>query len=66
MIPNEMFCPPVASRMKEANDFSAIRIDPSHVRSFEAVAVDTSEGQILKFPFAPMLPCNDVIYLERC
>jgi hypothetical protein len=25
----------------------------------------TSEGEILKFRFAPVLPCNDVIYLER-
>jgi hypothetical protein len=65
-IPNEMFCPSVASRMEEANNFSAVRIDPSDVRSLEAIAVDTSEGEILKFCFAPVLPCNDVIYLEGC
>ena len=65
-IPNEMFCPSVASRMEEANNFSAARIYPSNVRSLEAVAMDTSEGEILKFCFAPVLPCNDVIYLEGC
>jgi len=65
-IPSEMFCPSVASRMEEANNFSAVRIDPSDVRSLEAIAMDTSEGEILKFCFAPVLPCNDVIYLEGC
>jgi len=52
--------------MEEANNFSAARIYPSNVRSLEAVAMDTSEGEILKFCFAPVLPCNDVIYLEGC
>jgi len=65
-VPNEMFCPLVASRMEEANNFSAVRIDPSDVRSLEAIAMDTSEGEILKLCFAPVLPRNNVIYLEGC
>jgi len=42
--------------MEEANNFSAVRIDPSDVRSLKAIAMDTSEGEILKLCFAPVLP----------
>jgi hypothetical protein len=60
-----MFLPLVVPGMKEANDFSAIRIKAGQIRSLETVAVDTSEREILWFTFAPVLACNDVIYLER-
>ena len=52
--------------MEEANNFCGVRIDPSDVRSLEAIAMDTSEGDILKLCFAPVLPRNNVIYLEGC
>ena len=53
--------------MEQANDFAAIRIKPSDVRTleFETVAMDASEGEILKSGRAPVLPRNDVVYLER-
>ena len=53
--------------MEQANDFAAIRIKPSDVRTleFETVAMDASEGEILKPGRAPVLPRNDVVYLER-
>ena len=51
--------------MEQANDFAAIRIKPSDVRTleFETVAMDASEGEILKPGRAPVLPRNDVVYL---
>jgi hypothetical protein len=50
--------------MKQANDFSGVRIEAGHIGSLETVAVDASEREILRFSFAPVLACNDVIYLE--
>jgi len=52
--------------MEKAHDFSGVCIKPSHVRSLEAIAMHTSEGEIFKLGFAAVLACNDVIYLERC
>jgi hypothetical protein len=56
--------PAVASRMEKANNFSSVRIGPSHVRPLEAIAMDTGNGEIFKFSLATMLSCNDVIDLE--
>ena len=57
--PGKVFHPGIAPGMEKANDFAAIRIKPSDVGSFEAVAMDTSEGKILKFSRAPVLPRDD-------
>jgi len=56
--------PAVASRMEKANNLSALRIKPGHVRPLKAIAMDTGEGEIFKFSLATMLSCNDVIDLE--
>jgi hypothetical protein len=50
--------------MEKANNFSGVRIRPSHVRPLEAIAMDTGKGEIFKFSLATMLSCNDVIDLE--
>jgi hypothetical protein len=63
--PDEVLRPVVVSGMEKANNFSGVRIKPSHVWPLKAIAMDAGEGEILKFSFAPMLPRNDVIYLER-
>jgi len=49
--------------MEKANNFSGVRIRPSHVRPLEAIAMDTGKGEIFKFSLATMLSCNDVIDL---
>jgi hypothetical protein len=63
-VPDEVVRPAVVSRMEKANNLSGVRIKPSHVRPLEAIAMDTGEGEILKFSFATMLSCDDVIDLE--
>jgi hypothetical protein len=59
-----MIRPSVAAGVKEANDFSRVQVKTSNVRPLETVAMDTTEGEILKFCFASVLSRNDVIYLE--
>jgi len=61
-----MFLPSIIPGMEKAHDFSGVWIKSSHVRSLEAIAMHTSEGEIFKLGFAAVLACNDVIYLERC
>jgi hypothetical protein len=58
--------PAVVSRKEKANNLSAVRVKPSHVRPLDAIAMDTGEGEIFKFSLATMLSCNDVIDLEGC
>jgi hypothetical protein len=62
--PDEVLRPAVASGMEKAHNFSRVRIEPSHIRPLEAIAMDTGKSEIFKFSFATMLLCNDVIYLE--
>ena len=51
--------------MEQTDNLLCIGIDTCYIRSFEAIAVDARQREILKLRFAPMLPGNDVIYLER-
>jgi hypothetical protein len=50
--------------MKEANNLVCSRIEPGHVWPLEPIAMDTSQGEVLKFCFASMLSRNYVIDLE--
>jgi len=63
-VPYEMFRPVICSRMEEANNLAGIWIEPRNVGPFGAIAVDASEGKILVFACATMLPSDDVIDLE--
>lgn len=51
--------------MKETHYLSALQIDSCHIGSFETIAVNTGESEIVEFSFAPVLFCDDVIYLKR-
>ena len=50
--------------MKQSNNFSGVRIKPGHVRSFEAIAMNASQGQVLQVGFTAVLSYKDVIDLE--
>lgn len=62
----EVFRPAVPPWVKEPNNGAAFLIDPSHVRTFEAIAMNTGQGQIFKLSFAAVLLSNDVVYLKGC
>jgi hypothetical protein len=59
-----VFLPPIAAGMEQANDFAAIRIESSDIRSLEAVAMDASERKIIDCGWSAMLARDDVIDLE--
>ena len=50
--------------MEETNNLAGLRITAGNIRSLEAVAMNTGEGEILQFGFPSVLSCDDVIYLE--
>ncbi len=64
-VPDKVLHPRITPGIEQPNDGPAIRINPSDVRTLEAVAMYTGEGKILKSGCAPMLPRDDVINLER-
>jgi len=63
-IPEEVLVPLVLPWAEEPCDHAALLVDPSHVGSLEAIAMNRGQGQILKFSFAPVLARNYMIYLE--
>ena len=64
-VPTEMFVPRVIPRVIQADDSSGSRIDTGEVWAFEAVAVPTRQGEVLRDRFSPVSGRNDVINLER-
>ena len=62
-VPYEVFRPVVSPRIEQPNNL-AVGIASRDVRTFESIAVDTSEGEIPIFRRATVLPRDDVIYLE--
>ena len=64
-IPLKVLGPYVASGMEQTDNLLSIGIDTCYIRSFETIAVDARQREILKLGLAPMLPGDDVIYLER-
>jgi len=60
-----VFRPDVASRMEQANDFAAIRINAGNVRTLKPIAMDASKGKIITGGGSAVLSSNNVIYLER-
>jgi len=63
-IPNKVLRPLVLSWVEESNNSFSFWINARYIRSLKAIAMNTSEGQILKFTFASVLPCDNMIYLE--
>ena len=59
-----MIVPLVASRMEEFGDFACLRIDPSQVRAFVQVAVNTGERQVIEVVAAPMYLRNYVFDVQ--
>lgn len=59
-----MFRPDIAPRMKEANDFAAMRVNAGNVWTLEAVAMDASQGEVINIGGSAMLASDDVIDLE--
>jgi hypothetical protein len=51
--------------MEQANYFAAMRIKSGNVRTLKAIAMNASEGEILKHGRPPVPPRNDVVHLER-
>ena len=51
--------------MEQTDNLLSIGIDTCYIRSLETIAVNARQREILKLRLAPMLPGNDVIYLER-
>jgi hypothetical protein len=64
-IPPKVLGPYVASGMEQTDNLLSIGIDTCYIRSFETIAVDARQREILKLRSAPMLSGNDVIDLER-
>jgi hypothetical protein len=50
--------------MVQVNNFAVLRIKPSNVRSFEPIAVDASESEVIERGWSAMLPRDNVIDLE--
>jgi len=64
-VPDEVIPPCICSRVEEANEFACLRIKPSNVGPFEAVAMDAGEGEIRLRTCAAVLAGDDVIDLKR-
>lgn len=64
-IPCEVIGPRIAPRMEQANDLAGVRIYSRNVWPFEAIAVNTGQGEIVRNRLTAVLPCNHVIDLER-
>ena len=60
-----MFCPPLCARVEKRDNSTTIWIDGRQVSAFIAVAVQTSQRQILGHGLAAMLDWSDVINLVR-
>ena len=63
--PAEMLRPSVLSGVEKAYNLPRELIDTCNVRTFEPVAVNTAQGQIVKLCLAAVLTGNDVIDLKR-
>jgi hypothetical protein len=61
--PEKVFTPDVAARIVQPNDFAALSINSGNIRSFEAIAVDAGERQILEDGRSTVLKSNNVIHL---
>jgi hypothetical protein len=64
-IPPTVLGPYVASGMEQKNNLVNIEIDTCSIQSFETIAVDARQREILKLRSAPMPLGTDVIYPER-
>jgi hypothetical protein len=50
--------------MEETDYLVRVGIDPGHIWTFEAIAMDARQSEVFKLGFATMLSRNDVIYRE--
>lgn len=57
----KVFGPDVCSRMEESADLTGLGIDPGNVRTFEPVALTTTQREIGNLRRATMLACNNMI-----
>ena len=64
-IQSKMLLPEIASGMKQTNNDLDSRVKPGNVRTFETIAMGTSQGEIAVYGFASMLRGKNVIDLER-
>jgi len=62
--PDEMLTPDIPTWIKQRNFFPGIRVESSELVSFLAIAVKTSQGEIIKVVRATLGKRDDVIYGE--
>jgi len=51
--------------MEQANDVAAVGVNAGNVWALESIAMDASEGEVIKSGGSAVLPRNNVIDLER-
>jgi len=57
----EMFIPIVETRMKQARQFSCLRVKPGKICAFVQVAVMTGQREIVRRIFSTVLSRNDML-----
>ncbi len=64
-IESKMRIPGVGSWIEQPNDKARVRINRGKIRTFEEAATLTGPGEVGKCISSAMLPCADVVQVER-
>ena len=64
-VPSKMFCPIMATRVKQLRHFSRLWIVSRDIATFVQIAVNTSQREILEIVGPTVLPWQNVLNMQR-